>query len=103
LNRRPFVAALVTAAAVVLPLAAPAGASPNKDWKVVDLPCLTGHKSATLGYSPTHPWWLDETDESGSGALNPHRWASWVSNPCKGQWLVFDLCQVTRPKTATPS
>jgi hypothetical protein len=89
LNRRPLIGALVMAAAVVLPLAAPAGASPNKDWKVVKLPCRTGHNSATLGYSPTHPWWGDSDPDTGEGIQNPHGWASWMHNPCKGQWLIF--------------
>jgi len=89
MNRRPVVGALVAAAAVVLPLAAPAGASPNKDWTVVRLPCRAGHKHATVGYSPTHPWWLPDPNGGEGGVLNPHGWAAWANNPCKGQWLVF--------------
>lgn len=87
--RRPFIGALVAASSLVLPLAAPAGASPNKDWKVVKFPCRTGHKAATLGYSPTHPVWVGYDPETGEGIADPHGWASWLSNPCKGQWLAF--------------
>ena len=85
---RPIAAALVGTASL-LGLAVPAGASPNKDWAVRKLPCGTGHKSATLAWSPTHPGWLPDPDVDGGGIHNPHGWLAWYSNPCKGQWLLF--------------
>jgi hypothetical protein len=88
-NRRRSLAALALSAASVAVLAVPAGAAPSKDWTVQTIPCATGHNSAVIGYSPTHPYWLQD-DATGAGTVNPHGWLSWFKNPCKGQWLGFD-------------
>jgi hypothetical protein len=89
-RRRPLIAALITAATVAT-VAVPAGAASSKDWVRATIPCATGHKAAVLGYSPTHPYWVAHGDVTAGGSfvVNPHRWASWFSNPCKGQWLHF--------------
>jgi hypothetical protein len=94
MNRRPLAALALSAAtlATLATLAVPAGAAAPKtktpDWVRVTLPCRTGHKAAVIGYSPTHPAWIGY-DEGGGGIPNPHAWASYFSNPCKGQWLTF--------------
>ena len=81
--------ALILSAAAVGTLAVPAGAANSKDWTQVKFPCAKGHKFAVLGYSPTHPYWKGFDENAQEGIVNPHGWASWLSNPCKGQWLVF--------------
>ncbi|MDQ1569108.1 MAG: hypothetical protein QOF96_3988 [Actinomycetota bacterium] len=87
--RKPL-ASLLISAATVAALALPAGAAASKDWTVQTIPCATGHKSAVIGSSPTHPYWL-RTDPDGGGTRNPHAWLSWFKNPCKGQWLGFNV------------
>ena len=88
--KKALLAVLISTASVAA-LAVPAGASSKtkSDWTRLVIPCRNGHKSAVIGYSPTHPWWLPDPNVDGGGVLNPHRWAGWYSNPCKGQWLVF--------------
>jgi hypothetical protein len=87
-NRRPLIALAVFTASV-LTLAAPAGAATttnNKpDWVRIVLPCRVGHTSAVVGYSPTHPWWLEDPAGGDGGIRNPHGWRVWYDNPCKGQ------------------
>jgi hypothetical protein len=88
--KKPLAAVALIAASLAT-MAVPAGASPNKNWTVVTLPCRTGHKHATVGYSPTHPWWIPDPNDPDqqAGIKNPRGWAAWANNPCKGQWLVF--------------
>jgi hypothetical protein len=84
---------LLVAVATLLPLAVPssAGAAKAGDWVRLEFPCRDGKGVAVLGYSPTHPMWLDADDDSGEGVLNPDAWASWYKNPCKGQWLITNV------------
>lgn len=93
-------AALALAVAAVATMAVPAGAAPSKDWTVQTLPCATGHKSAVVAYSPTHPWWVDDGTGTGSGVANPNGWRPWFSNPCPGQWLVFSVWEGDPSRTA---
>jgi len=90
--KKPLVA-LVLVSAALATLVVPAGAATtvqkNKDWTVIELPCRIGHKHATIGFSPTHPWWLPDPEGGDGGIRNPHGWQSWYSNPCKGQWLLM--------------
>jgi len=89
-RRRPLVALLVSAA--VAALASPAGAasSPKQpDWIRRSFPCRKGQKSAVMGYSPTHPFWLSPDPNTGAPIGNPHAWRVWFKNPCPGEWLVF--------------
>jgi hypothetical protein len=95
-HRRPLIALAVVTASV-LTLATPAGATSSKmkpktnpDWVRIVLPCRVGHKSAVVGYSPTHPWWLEDPAGGDGGIPNPHGWRAWYNNPCPGQWLLFD-------------
>jgi hypothetical protein len=89
--RRPAAAATALVAASIATLAVPAGAAATKDWTVQALPCASGHKSAVVAYSPTHPYWVPSPDDTGSGVINPTGWRPWFSNPCPGQWLVFSV------------
>lgn len=96
MNRRPLAALAAVACSAVL-VATPAGATsskakpqPDPDWVRIGLPCRVGHKSAVVGYSPTHPWWLEDPDGGEGGIRNPHGWQAWYDNPCPGQWLLFN-------------
>ena len=82
--KKILAAAVLTASLPLLP--APADAASSKDWVRLEFPCRDGKGTAVLGYSPTHPMWLDGPDDE--AVRNPKAWANYYTNPCKGQWLV---------------